>query len=42
MANKDYRPGTLRAVIEAIQSDESLTKGGKTNLTVESRKGAAA
>src|SRR5208337_3443149 len=33
MSNKDCRPSTLRAVIEAIQSDESLTKGGKTDLT---------
>ena len=33
MANKDYRPSTLLAVIKAIQSDESLTKGRKTNFT---------
>jgi hypothetical protein len=33
MANKDCRPSTLGAVIEAIQSDKSLTRGGKTNLT---------
>ena len=33
MATKDYRPSTLLAVIEAIQSDKSLTKGGKTNFT---------
>ena len=33
MSNKDCRPSTLRAVIEAIESDESLTKGEKTNLT---------
>ena len=33
MSNKDCRPSTLRAVIEAIQCDESLTKGGKTDLT---------
>lgn len=33
MSNKDCRPSTLRAVIEAIESDENLTKAEKTNLT---------
>jgi hypothetical protein len=33
MSNKDCRPSTLRAVIGVIQSDDSLTKGEKTNLT---------
>lgn len=33
MSSKDSRPSTLLAVIEAIQSDESLTKAEKTNLT---------
>jgi len=33
MSNKDCRPSTLLAVIEAIEGDESLTKAEKTNLT---------
>jgi integrase len=32
MSNKDCRPSTLRAVIEAIQNDESLPKDRRTEL----------
>ncbi len=33
MSKKDCRPSTLRAVIDAIQSDDSLTRGEQTELT---------
>src|SRR5271168_4436596 len=33
MSNKDCRPSTLRAVIEAIEGDSSLPKARKTELT---------